>query len=29
MLVVSLQADFYMNQKDHVFIADVVVIDPT
>jgi hypothetical protein len=26
---VSLKDDFYMAQEDQVFIADVVVIDPT
>jgi hypothetical protein len=28
MLRVSLQANFYMTQADHVFVVDVVVIDP-
>jgi hypothetical protein len=28
-LRVSLKDDFYMTQEDHVFVADVVVIDPT
>jgi hypothetical protein len=28
-LRVSLQVDLYMTQKDQVFIADVVVTDPT
>jgi hypothetical protein len=28
-LKVSLQADLYMTRKDHIFIVDVVVIDPT
>jgi hypothetical protein len=29
MLRVSLQVNFYMTQKDKVFVADVVVINPT
>jgi hypothetical protein len=28
-LGVSLQAYLYMTRKDHIFIVDVVVIDPT